>query len=124
MIAEFAMQDSKRPIRILARPNKLLAAMDWNGNDYVSDYQRPEDLQRYFEENPPDLVILHPRPAKLQFPHERLLETTVRQNSACWKLAIQTCGHDVYQFIGTRKPGDRGMTPGFRHRIGRRFEVQ
>lgn len=124
MIAEFAMQDPRRPVRILARPNKLIAAMDWNANYYVSDYERPEDLEHYFEENPPDLVILHPRQAKLQFPHERLLETTVQQNPACWKLVIQTCGHDVYQFTGPRKTGDRGMTPGFRHRIGGRFEYQ
>jgi hypothetical protein len=124
MIAEFAMADNKRPVRVIARPNKLLATMDWNANHYVSDYERPEDLEHYFEENPPDLLILHPRPAAQQFPHERLLETTVLQNPACWKLVIRACGHDVYQFTGPRKTGDPSITPVFRRRIGKRFEAQ
>lgn len=124
VIAEFAMCDSRRPVRILARPRKLLATMDWLANNYKSDYDRPADLERYFVENPPDLVIVHPRPPDLEFPHERLLETTIRENPDSWKLLVSISGHDVYQFAGARNAGDDGITPLFRSRVNGRFDVQ
>jgi hypothetical protein len=78
------MRDANRPVRILARPNKLLAHMDWLGNHYTSNYEQPIDIERYFEENPPDLLILHSRLASSQLPHEKLLETTVQQYPKSW----------------------------------------
>jgi Dolichyl-phosphate-mannose-protein mannosyltransferase len=124
MIAEFAMRDANRPVRILARPNKLLAHMDWLGNHYKSDYERPADLERYFEENPPDLLILHSRLASSEFPHERLLETTIRQYPNSWRLSASSTGYEVYQFAGSRNAGEASITPLYRNRITGRFENQ
>ena len=124
MIAEFALRDAKRPVRILARPNKLLAKMDWAANHYKSDYEQPADLEHYFKENAPDLLILHERPPQLQFSHERLLEATVHQYPDCWRLLLSTSGHEVYQFTGPHKDGDSVITPLFRSRVNARFEAQ
>jgi hypothetical protein len=124
MIAEFSMRDASRPARILARPNKLLAHMDWLGNDYKSYYERPGDLERYFEENPPDFLILHARIASSEFPHERLLETTVRQYPYAWRLLASSSGFEVYQFVRSRNSENAGITPLFRSRIIGRFENQ
>ena len=124
MIAEFAMLDTNRPVRILARPNKLLAHMDWLGNHYKSNYEQPVDLEKYFEENPPDLLILHSRLASTEYPHERLLETTIRQYANSWRLIARSDGYDVYQFAGSRNAGDASITPLFRNRITGRFENQ
>ena len=124
MIAEFAMHDANRPVRILARPNKLLAHMDWQADHYKSRYERPADLERYFEENPPDLVILHSRPASIAFPHERLLETTIREYPNSWQLLANSSGYAVYQFAGSRHAGEAVITPLYRSRITGRFENQ
>jgi hypothetical protein len=117
MIAEFAMRDAERPVRILARTNKLLAHMDWLGNQYRSYYQRPSDLEQFFLENPPDLVILHPRSqAAGQLPHERLLETAIHDYPACWKMLESTAGYDIYEF--TCSSNARGaITSLFRRRM-------
>jgi hypothetical protein len=125
MIAEFVMRDAHRPVRILARPNKLLAHMDWLGNHYQSHYAHPVDLERYFEENPPDLVIIHSRRfSSSELPHERLLETTIRQYPNSWRLLVSSAGYDVYQFAGSRNAGDASVTPLFRSRTIGRFENQ
>jgi Dolichyl-phosphate-mannose-protein mannosyltransferase len=124
MIAEFAMRDTKRPVRILARTNKLLAQMDWLGSYYRSNYQQPSDLEQFFVENAPDLVILHPRSSGAgQFPHERLLEATIHDYPACWELLESTAGYDIYKFAGSSDT--RGaITALFRSRMIGRFEGQ
>jgi hypothetical protein len=117
VIAEFAMMDTKRPVRILARPNKLLAHMDWLGNHYKSYYDQPADLERFFEENPPDLLILHSRFGWTQLPHEQLLRTIIRQYPESWRLIQSFTEYDVYQFAGARNAGDASITPLFRSRM-------
>jgi hypothetical protein len=124
MIAEFAMLDPNRPARILARPNKLLAHMDWLGNHYTSNFERPADLEEYFVENPPDLLILHSRSGSRKFPHEQLLETTIRQYPNSWQLFASTAEHHVYHFAGSHNAGEAGITPLYRNRITGRFENQ
>ena len=123
MIAEFAMRDARRPVRILARPRKLLATMDWLTVRYNSYYQQPADLERYFEENPTDLLILHSRPPTLEYPHERLLETAIHDNPEHWKLIASVTGHDIYQFTNARQTGEPGITPLFRSRVNGRFDA-
>ena len=121
-IAEFAMRDARRPMRILARTNKLIAKMDWLGNDYTSYYQRPADIEQFFVENPPDLLIVHPGvTGPRQFPHEGLLEATIQEYASSWKLLESVNGYDVYQFAGAG--GARGViTPLFRSRMTGRFD--
>jgi hypothetical protein len=120
MIAEFAMRDAKRPMRVLARTNKILASMDWGGGTYKSNYQQPGELEKFFEQNAPDLVILHVRSAGDQFQHERLLTKTIAAYPACWKLLEGTAGYSIYEF--ECQSDTRGtITEPFRSRLLDRF---
>ena len=124
MIAEFAMLDTRRPERILARPNKLLASMDWLSNNYKSDYKQPSDIEHYFDENPPDLLILHSRAPAQQYPHERMLESAVHENPKCWTLVASISGYDIYRFAAGRNAGDAAITPLYRSRLIGRYDLQ
>jgi len=123
-IAEFAMRDTRRPWRVLARPNKILADMDWVAVHYKSHYQNTGDLEHYFQENPPDLVILHPHAPALEHPHEQLLQATIHQYPDLWKLVLSESGHEVYRFCGPRTTAPGGITPLFRSRMRARFETK
>lgn len=124
MIAEFAMLDARRPERILARPNKLLASMDWLSNNYKPEYKKPSDIETYFDENPPDLLILHHRDPAQQYPHERMLETAVHENPKCWDLVASISGYDIYRFVHGRNAGDAALTPLYRRRLLGRYDLQ
>ena len=103
MIAEFALRDPAREERILARPNKVLSTSDWNGLAYRFYYSTPSQAEKYFEQNPIDLVIVRKFPQGVVPPPERLVAEVVKQFPERWNAVAQfpseTGGYEVFQFV-------------------------
>jgi Dolichyl-phosphate-mannose-protein mannosyltransferase len=84
-IAEFAMHDARRPVRLLVRPLKLLAQVDWSASSYRELYQTPAELVALFDRFPVRYLVV---PAKLDshcFPHDQLLKETLESHAERWR---------------------------------------
>ena len=83
-IAEFAMRDQRRPARLLARPLKLLATVDWTLHSYHPRFQTTADLVALFDSFPLRYTVV---PAELSgrcYPHDRLLKEMLRLHPERW----------------------------------------
>jgi hypothetical protein len=102
MIAQIASIDPARGSRILARPNKLFANIDWNSSHYEAFYRTPGDMEAFFETNPIDLMILHYPLRPGAWPHERDLQALVNQYPDRWRLVGEfpaaSGSYRIYQF--------------------------
>lgn len=84
VIAEFAATSSHRPDHVLLRPSKILARSDWFGNRYSSPFSNPDEVMRYFQQHPVDLVIWTDRPHGTAKPHELLMGEMLQKYTLCW----------------------------------------
>jgi hypothetical protein len=103
-IAEFAMHDAHRPVRVLVRPLKLLASVDWSSNSYQALFRTPADLVALFDRFPVRFLIV---PVKLDrgcFPHDALLKETCDSHPERWRrLASPGDSWAVYERADSRR---------------------
>jgi hypothetical protein len=97
-IAEFAMHDRRRPARLLVRPLKLLARVDWNAGSYQQLFHTPDELVNLFDRFPLQYTIVPAGPCRNCFPQDELLRQTLRMHSERWT-RVSAPGNDwvIYQ---------------------------
>jgi hypothetical protein len=85
LIAEIAMRDPSRSERILVRPNKIFAEMDWMGTRYRPLFETSAQLREFFDGNPVDLAILPKVFTGTLLLHEQSLLETIKGEPGNWK---------------------------------------
>jgi len=92
-IAEFAMRDKQRPARLLVRPLKLLATVDWNLASYRPRFHTCADLVALFDSFPVRYIVV---PTELHGPgcylHDQLLKEMLRLHPERWTLMAAWSG--------------------------------
>lgn len=58
MMAELAMQSTRRPFHVIVRGTKLLASMDWNATTYQSCCQTPDQMLDVLDRSGVDLLAI------------------------------------------------------------------
>jgi hypothetical protein len=97
-IAEFAMNDRRRPARLLVRPLKLLSRITWNGGSYQQLFHDPDELVNLFDRFPVQYTILAPEPCHNCFPADELLRKTLRSHPERWTpISAPGDAWDIYQ---------------------------
>ena len=84
-VAEFVAQERGVPRDYVVRSNKVLAKVNWFGENYSLTFTSPEQIMDYFRQNPVVLIIWHDRAPSIQMPHERLMSAMFRQYPQNWQ---------------------------------------
>ena len=98
LISEIAMCEP-RPSDTILRATKQLAQVDWAGTNYRSFYKTPAELLRYLNGAHIAAVVLDDYRSASTFPHQRLVERTIREKP------------DEFQLLAVF-PGRADGTPG------------
>lgn len=85
LISEIAMREP-RPRDTILRATKQLAHVDWAGTNYRSLYKTPAELLRYLRVAHIAGVVLDDYPDESAFPHQQLVERTIKENPAAFQL--------------------------------------
>jgi hypothetical protein len=119
LIADVAVLDRSRGVRILARPNKLFASIDWNSSGYKTWCHTTKDVEAFFEASPIDLLVLHVPLRANAWPHERLLAEMVNQFPNRWRrvgiFPARSGSYEIFQFAKSASWGE--LSPLYRHRM-------
>ena len=83
-ISEVAMQEN-RPGHIVLRASKSLSLSRWDGTEYESFYNAPEEMMSYLKEIPVGIVIFD-KSAQYQSKHHHLLQETLEEYPQHWEL--------------------------------------
>jgi hypothetical protein len=122
MIAELAMLDPHRPQRLLCRPNKIFAQVDWLHIHYQSHITSKEDVLAVFDRIPVDLTILPKESPQSMLPHERLLLETVQGAPERWVRIELPGNYDIYRDVKPKHVSEAAMLGELRDALlSRRF---
>ena len=84
-VASFAATGSSR--RIVVRPNKLLAKLDWLASNYQPKFDSAQSVAKALSEGPIQILMLSTGlQAELVRPHDRFLREIVADPTAGWRL--------------------------------------
>ena len=104
-VAEIAMRD-RRPNHFVLRASKMLARMNWSGNQYENrtvDENQVRDALRAWGVS---RVIIDTTPGPIPWPHHRLLRSAVSADPE-WRLTRRYGMVEVYEFQGVVKLPER-----------------
>jgi hypothetical protein len=106
VIAEFAVREQGDLDRILVRPNKLFARINWTNTRYEPRFKTVEEVHQVLEQSPISVVIL-PQNTKDQRPHDQLIHNALVSKSGEWSSQSTVNGYGFYVrrggFSGDRK---------------------
>jgi hypothetical protein len=86
LIDEVAMREA-RPSHFVLRASKMLGQSDWLGNHYVLKYRTPEEVMRFLESIPVELVVIDNEPGLTPAPYHALLKQTIAAFPSLWEHA-------------------------------------
>ena len=105
LIAEFAVREQDNHDRILVRPNKLFARINWTNTRYEPRFRTVAEVGDVLDQSPIRVVVLA-RNVKDRRPHDQLLETALLAKPSDWKLQSTVNEYDLY-VRNTNFPGDQ-----------------
>ena len=85
LISELAMRE-RRPGHIILRATKMLARSNWIGLHYVELYTTPQDLMKFLESVPVELVVIDDETGRTPRPDQMLLKQTIAESPDKWDL--------------------------------------
>jgi hypothetical protein len=88
IIAEFAMQDRRRPGYQLLRPSKLFAQQGWFEEGYTSYFRSSEEMMAYLRRNPVALIVWRMQPRTMRKAHVRYMDEMLRQYPLAWQRLV------------------------------------
>jgi MFS family permease len=131
MIAEIAMRD-QRPGLFVLRANKLLARLNWAGEQYELLYRTPEETLACLREIPVRFLVLDKTPALKPLPHHRNLVKMVAMYPDRWQLlgvypqkipvTSAVSRIEVYRLIGDENRPRGKIRLDLRYSLGRFIE--
>jgi hypothetical protein len=86
LIDEVAMREA-RPSHFVLRASKMLGQSDWNGKHYVPKYRTPEDLMKFLNGIPVELVVIDNQPGLTPPSYFELLKQTIAAFPDQWEHA-------------------------------------
>jgi hypothetical protein len=86
LIDEVAMREA-RPSHFVLRASKMLGQSDWNGLHYLPKYRTPEELMKFLDSIPVELVVIDNEPGSTAPPYYALLRQTIAAFPALWEHA-------------------------------------
>jgi len=112
LISEIAHRE-KRPGHIIARATQVLAVSGWNGENYRTLAQTPQEIGERLAAIPADVIVLDRTPG-IAIPHVALLAATVKGDPR-WQLhsvyphtikptTLANARIEVYRWIGPARP--------------------
>jgi hypothetical protein len=85
LIDEVAMREA-RPSHFVLRASKMLAQSDWNGSHYVPKYGTPEEVMKFLDGIPVELVVVDNEPGLTAPPsYYALLKQTIAAFPELWE---------------------------------------
>lgn len=110
LISEMAARESA-PRRYILRASKMLASASWNATDYKLKVQDVEDLSRYLEQPPVNLIMIDTyRSPVYHYPHHEMLWNVLQKN-AQWEKVAEFSGRDVKGIIALYKHRTKACSP-------------
>ena len=82
-----------RPRKIVLRATKELAKVDWTGTHYESFFSHPAELLQYLKKAHVEAIVLDTYSTPTPFPHQQLVEQTIRENPVDFKLLSTFAGY-------------------------------
>lgn len=92
LISEIAISEP-RPRDTILRATKQLAQVDWGGTHYQSLYRTPAELLRYLSGARISGIVLDNYAGESTFPHQQLVERTIKENPSDFQLLAVFPGH-------------------------------
>ncbi len=83
-ISEMAIRE-QRPSHIILRATKMLSQSDWNRDRYKLLYATPEQVMKFLESVPVELVIIDNQSHLKPLPHHVLLKRTIASYPDLWR---------------------------------------
>ena len=84
-IAEFAQTETRRPLRIILRPTKLLGEEDWNGTNWHPYYTSASEIEAFLARVPVKYCILAPSETDVRhYPHDPLIKSIMDSHPQDW----------------------------------------
>jgi hypothetical protein len=84
LIDEVAMREA-RPSHFVLRASKMLGQGDWMGNHYVLNYRTPEELLKFLDSIPIELVVIDNEPGLTAPAYFALLKQTIAAFPGLWE---------------------------------------
>ena len=85
LVSEIAMHDH-RPGLIVLRATKMLARINWDGDNYALLHPDPEEMMKLLQEIPVRLLVIDRTPGPGPLPHHRNLLTMLTKYPDRWQL--------------------------------------
>jgi len=86
LIDEVAMREA-RPSHFILRASKMLGQGDWLGNHYVLTYHTPEEVMKFLDSIPVELVVIDHETGLANPPYFALLTQAIAAYPALWEHA-------------------------------------
>jgi hypothetical protein len=86
LIDEVAMREA-RPSHFVLRASKMLGQGDWMGNHYALKYRTPEDVMKFLDGIPVELVVIDNQPGVTTPTYYALLKQTIAAFPSLWEHA-------------------------------------
>jgi hypothetical protein len=125
LISEITMRE-KRPAHFVLRATKMLSESNWVGMRYELQYRTPEEILKFLNSVPVEVVVIDNTPSDIVFPHHALLKQAM-QTTGEWKKIATIQGDpplstiDVYRVNG--RTGKRNpIRINLPYTLGRRIE--
>jgi len=110
LISEMAVREHVAK-RYILRASKMLASASWNATDYKLKMQGVEDLARYLEKPPVNVIVLDTyRSPAYRYPHHEMLWSVLAKN-AQWEKVAEFAGKDVKGAISVYKHRTKACVP-------------
>lgn len=109
LISETALLQP-RPTRYLLRGIKQLASVRWSGGGYELRYRNVDEVAKYLEESPINLIVTDSYAETDVVPHNRLVKELLEKRSGYWELrqtiepAAQSGASRIYIYSHKTKP--------------------
>ncbi len=84
LISEMVMRE-KRPSHVVLRASKMLSQSDWNGAYYKLLYGTSEEVMKFLDSIPVELVVIDDRSHATPTPHHALLKQTIAAFPDRWR---------------------------------------
>jgi hypothetical protein len=86
LIDEVAMREA-RPSHFVLRASKMLGQSDWMGNHFVPKYRTPEEVMKFVDSIPVELVVVDNEPGLTAPSYYPLLKQTIAAYPSLWERA-------------------------------------
>jgi Dolichyl-phosphate-mannose-protein mannosyltransferase len=96
-IAEFAQNDPVRPMRVVVRPTKFFGEEDWNGTNWRTYFNSPDEINSVMGMLPVKYCILAQSTTGRRYPHDEMLESMIGGEPEIWKLIFKIDGGTGYR---------------------------